>query len=360
MKDDTVKGFFGGMALFQIIGNILCWFNVNGLAKDYLKLLKTDLETFGPEIAAELEQIFTLNFATNYVIFASGICAMIGIALLTMVINGNFFKKKGLSFFLIVMMILLTVSNMATKVSYIGLFSLLFMKTEKKEKKDKKKESIEQVKIIQLTKKDLLLSILLIVVYFSQFFLDVFSENVRIYAGIGYYLITFGLCLYTFWDHYKRCFESFKNNFKIYLKYIFKMWGVMLLASLGAAFIVMALNGNAQSANQETLNTMPLWFMIPVACIWAPIVEEAIFRGIIRRFISNDVVFVIVSSITFGLLHTVGQEATLYLTIVQSLQYMAMGAVMAIAYVKTNNIMTNMGVHCVQNTFSTIMLSILK
>jgi len=264
MKDDTVKGFFGGMALFQIIGNILCWFNVNGLAKDYLKLLKTDLETFGPEIAAELEQIFTLNFATNYVIFASGICAMIGIALLTMVINGNFFKKKGLSFFLIVMMILLTVSNIATKVSYIGLFSLLFMKTEKKEKK---KESIEQVKIIQLTKKDLLLSILLIVVYFSQFFLDVFSENVRIYAGIGYYLITFGLCLYTFWDHYKRCFESLKNNFKIYIKYVFKMWGVMLLASLGAAFIVMALNGNAQSANQETLNTMPLWFMIPVACI---------------------------------------------------------------------------------------------
>ena len=39
---------------------------------------------------------------------------------------------------------------------------------------------------------------------------------------------------------------------------------------------------------------------------------------------------------------------------------MAMGAVMAIAYVQTNNIMTNMGVHCVQNTFSTIMLSILK
>ena len=46
--------------------------------------------------------------------------------------------------------------------------------------------------------------------------------------------------------------------------------------------------------------------------------------------------------------------------LIQSLQYMAMGAVMAIAYVKTNNIMTNMGVHCVQNTFSTIMLSILK
>lgn len=355
---DEKKGFFAGMAIFQILGNIFCWFRVNGLAKEYLDVLKADLESFGPEMAIELEKIFTLDFATNYVIFASGICAMIGVALLTMVFNGNFIKKKGLSIFLIIMIILFSVSNLATKISYIGLFALLLTKVEKKEKK--KKESIEQVEVIQLTKKDLLLSILLVVVYFSQFFIDVFSEKVRIYAVIGYYLITFGLCLYTFWDHYKRCFKSLKSNFKIYIKYVFKMWGVMLLASLGAAFIVMALNGNTQSANQEALNTMPLWFMIPVACIWAPVVEEAIFRGVIRRFISNDVLFVIVSSVTFGLLHTVGQEATLYLTIVQSLQYMAMGAVMAIAYVKSNNIMTNMGVHCIQNTFSTIILSILK
>lgn len=355
---DEKKGFFAGMAIFQILGNIFCWFRVNGLAKEYLDVLKADLESFGPEMAIELEKIFTLDFATNYVIFASGICAMIGVALLTMVFNGNFIKKKGLSIFLIIMIILFSVSNLATKISYIGLFALLLTKVEKKEKK--KKESIEQVEVIQLTKKDLLLSILLVVVYFSQFFIDVFSEKVRIYAVIGYYLITFGLCLYTFWDHYKRCFESLKSNFKIYIKYVFKMWGVMLLASLGAAFIVMALNGNTQSANQEALNTMPLWFMIPVACIWAPVVEEAIFRGVIRRFISNDVLFVIVSSVTFGLLHTVGQEATFYLTIVQSLQYMAMGAVMAIAYVKSNNIMTNMGVHCIQNTFSTIILSILK
>lgn len=354
---DEKKGFFAGMAIFQILGNIFCWFRVNGLAKEYLDVLKADLESFGPEMAIELEKIFTLDFATNYVIFASGICAMIGVALLTMVFNGNFIKKKGLSIFLIIMIILFSVSNLATKISYIGLFALLLTKVEKKKRK---KESIEQVEVIQLTKKDLLLSILLVVVYFSQFFIDVFSEKVRIYAVIGYYLITFGLCLYTFWDHYKRCFKSLKSNFKIYIKYVFKMWGVMLLASLGAAFIVMALNGNTQSANQEALNTMPLWFMIPVACIWAPVVEEAIFRGVIRRFISNDVLFVIVSSVTFGLLHTVGQEETLYLTIVQSLQYMAMGAVMAIAYVKSNNIMTNMGVHCIQNTFSTIILSILK
>ena len=79
MNEEKRKGFFAGMAIFQIIGNILCWFNVNGLAKEYLEVLKKDIEMVGPEIAVELEKIFTLDFATNYVIFASGICAMIGI-----------------------------------------------------------------------------------------------------------------------------------------------------------------------------------------------------------------------------------------------------------------------------------------
>ena len=132
---DEKKGFFAGMAIFQILGNIFCWFRVNGLAKEYLDVLKADLESFGPEMAIELEKIFTLDFATNYVIFASGICAMIGVALLTMVFNGNFIKKKGLSIFLIIMIILFSVSNLATKISYIGLFALLLTKVEKKKRK---------------------------------------------------------------------------------------------------------------------------------------------------------------------------------------------------------------------------------
>ena len=360
MDNGRKKGFLGGMAILQVISNVLCWFSVNSIAKDYLKILKEDAEMMGGELAVELNKIFTLDFATNYVIFASGVCAMIGVALFLLAKNDRILEKKGLSIFLLVMTLLLTVSDLSTSLSIIGLVSVIMMsKTEKKSKKEKK-ESINKLEKLEVTKKDLLLSVLLVVVYFSQFFIDVFSENVRIYAVIGYYLITFGLCLYVFRERYRRDFFFLKNDFKNYIKYIFKMWGVMLLASLCAAFIVMALNGNSQSANQEALNGMPLWFMIPVACIWAPVVEEAIFRGVIRRFIPNNVLFVIVSAVLFGLLHTVGQEATLYLTIVQSLQYMAMGAGMAIAYVKSNNIMTNMGVHCVQNTFSTILLSILK
>ncbi len=358
MSEGRKKGFFGGMAFLQIIANVFCWFNVSDYAKDYLKILKADLESFGPKVAIELEKIFTLDFATNYVIFASGVCAMLGFALLMMANNGNILNRKGLAVFLLVMILLLTVNSLSTSLAVIGLVSVIMMKGEKKTKK--KGESIEKLDELKVTKKDLLLSCLLLVVYFSQFLLDLF-DSLSIFIVIGYYAITFGLTIYVFWNRYKRDFFFFWNSLGNYVKYVFKMWGLMLLASLGAAFIAMLLNGNTQSVNQETLNTMSIWFMLPMACVWAPIVEEAVFRGVIRRFIpNNDVLFVIVSSVLFGLIHTIGQEETIYLTIVQSLQYMAMGAVMAITYVKSNNIATNIGVHCLQNTFSTIIINLIK
>ena len=91
--------------------------------------------------------------------------------------------------------------------------------------------------------------------------------------------------------------------------------------------------------------------------IWAPIVEESIFRGLIRRFMpNNDKLFILVSAVLFGLLHTIGQEANLYDTLVQSLQYVAMGGVMAYTYVKSNNICTNIGVHFCQNTLASVLM----
>ena len=116
------------------------------------------------------------------------------------------------------------------------------------------------------------------------------------------------------------------------------------------------LGGETETANQEALNSLPLWYTAFMAIVWAPVVEEGIFRGGLRRFIKNDKVFIILSAISFGLLHTITSESGLYNIIVQSLQYMVMGGVMAYTYTKSNNIFVNMGFHCVQNTLGIIMM----
>ena len=173
---------------------------------------------------------------------------------------------------------------------------------------------------------------------------------------ISYYLIVFGFSIYVFRKRFVRDFDFVSRDFFTYFKYIFKMWAVMIGFSLIAAFIRIVLGSDSLSANQTSLNDAPLWYVVPLAMIWAPIVEECLFRGSIRRFISDDKVFIIVSAISFGLLHTIGQEVGVYNTILQSLQYMAMGGVMAYTYIKTNNIFTNMGIHFIQNTFASIMM----
>ena len=116
------------------------------------------------------------------------------------------------------------------------------------------------------------------------------------------------------------------------------------------------LGAKAESGNQEALKTLPLWYLIPSAIIFAPIVEEAVFRGSLRRFIKNDVAFIIVSALTFGLLHTFLSEEGLYSIIVQSINYVAMGGALAYSYTKTNNIYTSMMVHAFQNTFGVLMI----
>ena len=48
------------------------------------------------------------------------------------------------------------------------------------------------------------------------------------------------------------------------------------------------------STNQSTLESLPIWFTFPAAVLWAPIVEESIFRGVIRRFFKNNIVLLYV------------------------------------------------------------------
>ena len=79
-------------------------------------------------------------------------------------------------------------------------------------------------------------------------------------------------------------------------------------------------------------------------------------RTIFRVMIAVTAVFaIVVSAFAFGLLHTISAETGLYSILVQSLQYVGMGAVMAYVYTKTNNIGTNMTIHCIQNTVAVIL-----
>ena len=87
--------------------------------------------------------------------------------------------------------------------------------------------------------------------------------------------------------------------------------------------------------------------MIFSTIIYAPFVEELIFRKSIRDIIDNDYLYIIISGLTFGFVHTLAGSTLQELIYI--IPYGALGSCFAIMHVKTKNIYTSMTFHMIHN-----------
>lgn len=345
------KIYFIIYSILQFIMGIVVFINNEKYAKtlyDATQSMLTDIPNSS--------KMFTMSTSINVILFSAGICTTFAIIFLIITLLNKVADRKKFAIFLTLSSLLLCNDDITTIASLIALILVIGMKGNKKEKVEKKK--LEKLDDLKITFKDILLAIALILVYSSQFIIGNLSISKLPYIiiGIAYYVIVFCLSIFVFRKRLIRDFKETRKDFGAYFKYIFRMWGIMISLSLLAACIRILFGVDGESANQISLNNAPLWYVIPLSVIWAPIVEESVFRGAIRRFISNDKAFIIVSAISFGLIHTLGQEVGFFNTLFQSLQYIVMGGVIAYTYTKTNNIYTNMGLHCIQNIFASLMM----
>jgi membrane protease YdiL (CAAX protease family) len=106
--------------------------------------------------------------------------------------------------------------------------------------------------------------------------------------------------------------------------------------------------------NQDSLVSMFASHKILISlltCIIAPFTEELVFRYSFSTFIKNKYVFLIVSSLIFGLFHAIG---------VATILYVFLGAMFGLVYLKyKNNVVASMLIHFINNTFSIITMFIL-
>lgn len=145
-------------------------------------------------------------------------------------------------------------------------------------------------------------------------------------------------------------FKVIKGNISVYLKFVLKMFGLLVLAQLSINLIIYAILGE-NSTNEATLEELPFFTKAILAMFIAPFTEELLFRGFIRKIIKNDNVFIIVSGVIFGLLHVwyVEENILMYL---YGITYVIMGCILAKTYTKTNNIYTSMAVHSANNSIA--------
>lgn len=161
-----------------------------------------------------------------------------------------------------------------------------------------------------------------------------------------------------------RSFRFFIDNLGRNIKIIFKHVGLIYLVNVIMNLIILYLFGDNTSGNQALVESgfaiFPVLYAF-TAVIFAPIVEEILFRGVLYQELrkkGNYWIPVAISSLSFGLIHTlpiflVSSDVSELLFLVV---YTAMGYLMTRAYEKTGTIWSSIGVHFMNNLIATVVL----
>ena len=303
------------------------------------------------------------NSGTTFITFLAVITIILNFVVIYHAFNNKLIeKKKGVIACNAVTFIL---SNYAITeiIAVINIIVILILKNESKKIVKEEKKEIPKLEKESVDKWKIISSIILFATYFSQLIWGKYLPNnpvLVVAIQITFYITMVVLSLIVFYDLYKDNFKAFKDNFKAYLKFLGPKFGIFYLIYFVVVVGMMMILGDGVSENQNALEALPIYISAPLAMIYAPIVEEALFRGSIRRFIKNDFLFIIISALSFGLLHTAFSEASMYNILIRSVPYVLMGGFLAYLYKRTNNMFCNMSFHFFQNTLAIIMMIFMK
>ena len=147
----------------------------------------------------------------------------------------------------------------------------------------------------------------------------------------------------------KEDIQDFKKNYKSYLlKYIgLYILGVflMMISNIVIGHFIGTSVSNNEIELRKLINDYPIYMFLST-CIFAPFIEEMIFRKTVKKILINKYAFII-SGLIFGALHIT--DFTDYKQLLLGISYIIMGIDFAYIYHKTNNIFTTMTFHFMHN-----------
>jgi uncharacterized protein len=142
--------------------------------------------------------------------------------------------------------------------------------------------------------------------------------------------------------------KNHKEYFEKYLKYWFLALGLMIISN---GIITMFTDSIA--ANQDAINELftrnPIYIVFSAVLI-APIAEELVFRLSLRYIIKNDWAYIIISGLSFGIIHILSAENVMS-ELVYLIPYTIPGLIFAYVHTKSKNIFVPIGLHFIHNGF---------
>ena len=317
------------------------------------EIIKSTLETAEKLPESLKERVIELysNNGSTYICVMASIGIALGLLMIISILRKTVTKRKFVA--LSVFSILFAPHDLVTLISILSLVLCITIKDD-----INVITKIPELKVNR-DKKYITNSFILIAVYLSQFLLKYLpiTTNEKYIISIALEILLLVLSITLFFDLLKEEFIAFKNNFGSYIRYILPKLGICYIIYIVVSLICTNITKQATSVNQQSLEKLNTLYVAYAAIIWAPIVEEAIFRRCLRINIKNNIVFIITSAIIFGLLHTM-HEATLANVILMGLPYMILGGYLAYIYTKTNNMFSNMLSHATINAFALLIMII--
>lgn len=154
-------------------------------------------------------------------------------------------------------------------------------------------------------------------------------------------------------------FKDYKNHFKEYLSFGAKYWIlgiIIMIASNAIIYSIYPNNATNETLVQDALKAYPIYICFQTI-LFAPFTEELIFRKSLKGIFNSNFIYIIVSGLLFGYVHTLANPQN-PMELLYIIPYGSVGAVFAYMYAKTKNIYVPMTFHCIHNTI-TVMISLL-
>ena len=168
------------------------------------------------------------------------------------------------------------------------------------------------------------------------------------------YLVILAITLFVFRKDLTRDFKYFKEYFREYNSFVIKTFIKSFIVMFVLSLSIKLYTNISSPTNQTDLNSafkyMPV-FISTLALVYAPIAEEIMFRGFFRKIISNKWLFIIISGLSFGLVHVIDDFQSVS-ELLYILVYSSLGCFLAYTYYETKNICCSIYFHFIQNAIS--------
>lgn len=238
-----------------------------------------------------------------------------------------------------------------------GVFGFLFLNSIS----DKKKVKLPVIEEKKKGIKDYLKALFLLLFFiFIMFVLPNFKFFTKVPAYLVYLTILISVILLYF-KELKNNLLIFIKNYKVYIPFVLKRYLIMLGIMLLVGIPVILINKGEVSTNQAMLNEMfgklPLRLFI-LTTLYAPLVEESVFRLSLSKFFKSKTLFIIISGFLFGSLHVI-DKFTSITDLLFIFQYAALGICLAKAYSDSKNIFVSISMHFMQNFLAAVLILLL-